>query len=330
MPKKISEEFKDRNNYSFIDELSSGLALFRLGAGIAVGPGEDIFFEYVNRTFASMCKFSGENFENKSIRGIFGKKGEEWHRFISDCLSRRDKKSFNACLPGNKKKTFSVISRSIDENSVIVEFRDITPFLKKEGLLEAGLAEANLERDRLKAYIESIGDTVEIIDPDFRVILQNKAARDAQATEMGDFCYVRWGRKSVCDPCPAVKAFRGVVSERIEKQVNEMNGTGRYVSTLASPVYGSNGVVTSVIKIVRDVTERRHVERSRSMLIHEQQKAMAEVKKLAGLLNICPLCKKIRGNGHWHELESYIRSHSEVEFQKMVCPTCKSREKKKG
>jgi hypothetical protein len=63
------------------------------------------------------------------------------------------------------------------------------------------------------------------------------------------------------------------------------------------------------------------IEQSR--LNTELQVALAEVKKLSGLLPICAWCRKIReGDGAWVQLESYIVSHSEADFTHGICPEC--------
>lgn len=51
--------------------------------------------------------------------------------------------------------------------------------------------------------------------------------------------------------------------------------------------------------------------------------ALAQVKKLSGLLPICAVCKKIRDDkGYWQQIESYISEHSEALFSHGVCPDC--------
>lgn len=51
--------------------------------------------------------------------------------------------------------------------------------------------------------------------------------------------------------------------------------------------------------------------------------ALAEVKKLSGLIPICSSCKKIRDDkGFWNQIEIYIRDHSEAEFTHGICPEC--------
>lgn len=54
------------------------------------------------------------------------------------------------------------------------------------------------------------------------------------------------------------------------------------------------------------------------------QEALAKVKTLHGLLPICSNCKKIRDDqGYWHQIEMYIRAHSDAEFSHGICPECK-------
>lgn len=57
--------------------------------------------------------------------------------------------------------------------------------------------------------------------------------------------------------------------------------------------------------------------------VHELELAIAQVKRLHGLLPICMYCKKIRNDGnYWQQVESYIRDHSEAEFSHGICPDC--------
>ena len=58
-------------------------------------------------------------------------------------------------------------------------------------------------------------------------------------------------------------------------------------------------------------------------LIRKLQKTIDEVTVLRGILPICSQCKKIRDDkGYWHQVESYVRSHSEADFTHSICPEC--------
>ncbi len=75
-----------------------------------------------------------------------------------------------------------------------------------------------------------------------------------------------------------------------------------------------------------EVTERRRVQQANEKLIEDLQEALAQVKKLSGMLPICASCKKIRNDeGYWEQIEAYIRDHSEVEFSHGLCPECAKR-----
>ncbi|MBA4367067.1 MAG: hypothetical protein C0403_05445 [Desulfobacterium sp.] len=82
----------------------------------------------------------------------------------------------------------------------------------------------------------------------------------------------------------------------------------------------------AVLVIIRDISERKRAEEERERLITELQKAIADIKKLSGLLPICSSCKKIRDdNGNWKQIESYIKENSEAEFSHSICPECAKR-----
>jgi hypothetical protein len=77
---------------------------------------------------------------------------------------------------------------------------------------------------------------------------------------------------------------------------------------------------------IRDITETRRVETERELMIRQLQDAVAKVKTLTGLLPICSACKKVRDDdGYWHQVESYLMSHSQLSFTHGVCPECAHR-----
>jgi len=58
-------------------------------------------------------------------------------------------------------------------------------------------------------------------------------------------------------------------------------------------------------------------------LAGELKEAFEKIKTLKGLLPICASCKKIRDDGgYWHQVEVYIRDHTDVNFSHGICPDC--------
>lgn len=82
----------------------------------------------------------------------------------------------------------------------------------------------------------------------------------------------------------------------------------------------SPAIAYNFIKLLAQVDE---AQREKDAAISELQEALANVKRLSGLLPICASCKKIRDDeGYWHQVEVYIHTHSEVGFSHSICPDC--------
>ena len=93
------------------------------------------------------------------------------------------------------------------------------------------------------------------------------------------------------------------------------------VEVSLSPLETPDGLL--VTAAVRDITERRQVERVQAALLEKLQLALNEIKALRGLIPICAWCKKVRDdNGFWQQLESYLQAHTQAEFSHGICPEC--------
>lgn len=79
----------------------------------------------------------------------------------------------------------------------------------------------------------------------------------------------------------------------------------------------------SVLAIIREITPRVLAQQEKERLIEELQEALANIKKLQGLIPICSSCKKIRDDkGYWNQLEVYFQEHSDAMFSHSFCPEC--------
>jgi len=69
--------------------------------------------------------------------------------------------------------------------------------------------------------------------------------------------------------------------------------------------------------------ERFNNIREKERLITELKEALDNIKTLRGLLPICTGCKNIRNDdGYWIQVESYLKSHSDLNFTHSICPDC--------
>jgi len=57
--------------------------------------------------------------------------------------------------------------------------------------------------------------------------------------------------------------------------------------------------------------------------IEKRKETEKELINLQKILPICSVCKKIRDDDDsWHEVETYMKEHSDTDFSHSVCPTC--------
>jgi len=69
----------------------------------------------------------------------------------------------------------------------------------------------------------------------------------------------------------------------------------------------------------------RIIDLQRRLLSHVEglEDALANVRRLNGLLPICAYCKAIRDDSdYWHRVEEYVSDHSDAQFSHGICPDC--------
>jgi len=116
-----------------------------------------------------------------------------------------------------------------------------------------------------------------------------------------------------CCPTPVV-VMTAFDRQELVEQATEA-GVGAYLVKPPSAPEIERAVTVAMARF-RDLQELRRLNA-------ELQKALAEVKRLSGLLPICSACKKIRDDeGYWHQVEVYIRDHSDADFSHGLCPDC--------
>jgi PAS domain S-box-containing protein len=119
----------------------------------------------------------------------------------------------------------------------------------------------------------------------------------------------------------AARLIRGEVSG---EEIVLAGAEGRAATCLvSSALFDPHRPGRGALAVFTDITARKEAERDREELIQELQEALVNVKTLRGLVPICSSCKKIRDDeGFWHQVEVYVRDHSEVQFSHGICPEC--------
>lgn len=123
---------------------------------------------------------------------------------------------------------------------------------------------------------------------------------------------------------PAVIMLTGAGNETVAVEAMKL-GAADYVVKDAEANYLNlmPAIINRATEHKRLLDAKKQWELERERLIVELQEAMANVKRLSGLLPICSACKKVRDDqGYWSQVEVYIHEHSEAAFTHSICPQC--------
>ena len=109
---------------------------------------------------------------------------------------------------------------------------------------------------------DTIGDAVSIQDINFRILYQNEKAKKIIGDHVGEFCYKAFeNRDAVCEGCPLALSFRDGKVRTVERS-NPAAGRELIVEITTSVIKNSAGKIAAGIEVVRDITERKQIEKS--------------------------------------------------------------------
>jgi PAS domain S-box-containing protein len=127
---------------------------------------------------------------------------------------------------------------------------------------------------------------------------------------------------------PAIQAHRAALegeSRNFEVWV-EVRGEARLLRAHVEPLRDASQAIRGVVGVALDLTERVRMEEDRERLIEELQQALDRVKVLSGLIPICAHCNAVRDDkGHWKQLDTFMREHSDARISHAICPDCAHR-----
>ena len=189
------------------------------------------------------------------------------------------------------------------------------------------LQEAKQKLDLIHAMIVSTPDAVFIKDQNSRYVFVNPEAIKLFGMEAAEIL----GKDPLELFSPEVArtmmdydnmVMSSAHSITYEKLFVIPDGT-RYMLVTKGPMYDDNGAVDGVFAACRDITDIKQLHKEIAEKVVELETALSKVQQLEGIIPICSYCKKIRDDKEsWHQMESYISSHSEALFSHGICPEC--------
>ncbi len=131
--------------------------------------------------------------------------------------------------------------------------------------------------------LDAVADPIMVIDPDFQVMLVNRAAQEFSSLDQipsGSIsCYQLSHNQDVpCDgiahPCPLKRVRETRQQVTVIHEHFRPDGEKRLVEIVASPLWGGEGTFLGIVEAMRDVTERERAELDR-VIYTERLRALA-------------------------------------------------------
>ena len=131
--------------------------------------------------------------------------------------------------------------------------------------------------------IDAAPDIIHIISPEMRIILRNRRSREwFPSVKTGGRCF-RWlhDTDKPCRHCSVQRVFQDGQRHEHESIIKGRNqGREIIVHSTASPIYGDDGQLLGALEILRDITERKQMERA----LQETAARLSRANRLKGLL----------------------------------------------
>ena len=110
-------------------------------------------------------------------------------------------------------------------------------------------------RENLETWLDSMSDSVMIVNTDYTVQFVNKAATDRFDTKVGEICWNTLKQDTQCSNCPMQHYLIG----NRETYEYASNVGDRQYDVVAAPLLNPDGSL-SIIEVLRDVTDRKRME----------------------------------------------------------------------
>ena len=126
---------------------------------------------------------------------------------------------------------------------------------------EANSIKSGLNELKATGICEAIGDGLSIQSTDFIVLFQNETHKKMIGDHVDEYCYKAFEkRENICEGCPLAMSFKDGKVHITERAASTDKGT-IHVEITSSPLKDSTGKIVAGIEAVRDITERKWLEK---------------------------------------------------------------------
>ena len=141
-----------------------------------------------------------------------------------------------------------------------LQLKDYTENLEK--IVEERTKALRESEERLQAILTGIGDLITIQNKDLGIIWANQPIKDLWGDVIGKKCYeVYKGLTAPCSECTVEKVFNEEKTFASEQSFISSDGQRIHTLVTSSPVRDAEGNIVTVVEVIKDITERKKLER---------------------------------------------------------------------
>ncbi len=194
-------------------------------------------------------------------------------------------------------KNIRLLSEKVSPNDVGIithSFEEmIAAIVKRDSELEERTWELLQEKEKLEAVTKSIGVSLFVVSPDYKVVWTNHVIKSLFDISEGHFCYRNLqNSQEVCADCPVYDIVEGKLEKaEMEKMITDPLGKTRWYQIVATPLRDREGVIVGVLQVGVDITKRKKAEEA---LIKSEKRIRRIVDTIPEPIILCNRAGKVQ------------------------------------
>ncbi len=185
----------------------------------------------------------------------------------------------------------------------------------------------------MRTLMDAIPEAALLLDAECRIIAVNQVAGRRLGRKSTEMSGITMFDLLTPDLAASRTAHFRQAMETGEPVRFEDTRAGLVFSNHVTPIRSPSGAIEGVAVLGIDITRSRMAEAEQMKLMNDLQRAngelrnaLANIKKLSGLLPICAWCKSVRDDsGYWARIEAYLGKHAQASLTHSICPHCAER-----
>lgn len=227
--------------------------------------------------------FTEEDFDGNTFGRVYEEDAPRINELFQNSISKKEffNAEFRVLTADGKVRWNNCVGQPVLDESgniahIVGNCRDVTEIKENE-------IELRNSEEFTRSIFENSPDCVKVLELDGTLHSINK--NGLQIMEIEDFKNLNgknwidaWENEERELAFQAVKAAREGKSARFEGFRRTVKGTPKYWDILVSPIFDAKGNPVRLIATLRDITERREIERERETLLKSEQAARKEAE----------------------------------------------------